>query len=205
MPARLGSRKLCGANIRVVAAANAKLENAMRTGRFRADLFYRINVLSLALPPLRERREDIPLLARHFAVECAREFKVSPKDISPAAVHKLRSYLWPGNVRELQNIVRRATVLVEGNLICAADLDLPGQTATQEAKSFKALKARVVEDFERSYLHHLLSEHDGNITQAARAAEKNRRALWELLRKYQIQLPHSVQRPQPPVDKLRLH
>jgi transcriptional regulator with PAS, ATPase and Fis domain len=88
----LGARKLCGANIRVIAASNAKLEHAVRTARFRADLFYRINVLTLALPALRERRQDIPLLARHFAAECAREMKIAPKEISPAAFHKLMSY-----------------------------------------------------------------------------------------------------------------
>jgi len=82
------------------------------------------------------------------------------------------------------------------------DFDLPGEAAMLEAKSFKALKARVVEDFERSYLQQLLTAHDGNITQAARAADKNRRALWELLRKYQIQLPPPVASGRTPVDKL---
>ena len=197
----LGAQKLSGADIRVITASNAKLESAVPAGRFRADLFYRINVLSLTLPALRERREDIPPLARHFVAECAREMKIAPKEISPAALHKLMSYFWPGNVRELQNIIQRAMVLVEDNVIRPMDIDLPGQAKLVEAKSFKALKARVVEDFERTYLQQLLAEHDGNITQAARAAEKNRRALWELLRKHQIPLPHA---PPPPVDKPRL-
>jgi len=198
----LGARKLCGANIRVVAASNAKLESAVRAGKFRADLFYRINVLSLSLPPLRERRQDIPLLARHFTSECAREMKLPAREISPAAMQKLMSYHWPGNVRELQNMVQRAVVLVDDNVIRPMDFDLPGEAAMLEAKSFKALKARVVEDFERSYLQQLLTAHDGNITQAARAADKNRRALWELLRKYQIQLPPPVASGRTPVDKL---
>ena len=185
----LGARKLCGADIRIIAASNAKLDDAVRAGRFRADLFYRINVLSLALPALRERRSDIPLLARHFAAECAREMKIAPKEISPAAMHKLMAYRWPGNVRELQNVIARAIVLVEDNVIRPMDVELPGQAKLMERKSFKAIKARVVEDFERSYLEQLLAEHDGNITQAARAADKNRRALWELLRKHQIHLP----------------
>ena len=143
----LGAGKLCGANIRVIAASNAKLESAVRAGRFRADLFYRINVLSLSLPPLRERRQDIMLLARHFAVECAREMKIAPKEFSPAALHKLTSYHWPGNVRELQNIIQRAIVLVEDNVIRPMEIELPGQSDLMEAKSFKALKAQVVEDF----------------------------------------------------------
>jgi len=200
----LGARKLCGANIRVIAASNAKLENAVRAGRFRADLFYRINVLSLALPALRERREDIPPLTRHFAAECAREMKIAPKEISPAALLKLMSYHWPGNVRELQNVIQRATVLVEDNVILPMDIELTGQAKLLERKSFKALKAQVVDDFERSYLEQLLAEHDGNITHAARAADKNRRALWELLRKHQIHPPHAVSDPPPLVDKSSL-
>lgn len=200
----LGARKLSGANIRVIAAANARLENAVRAGRFRADLFYRINVLSLALPPLRERRQDIPLLARHFAAECAREMKIPVKEISPAALHKLMSHYWPGNVRELQNIIQRATVLVEDGVIRPMDIELPGQAKLMETKSFKALKAQAVEEFERSYLAQLLAEHDGNITHAARAADKNRRALWELLRKHQIQQRPADFARQPNVDKPRL-
>lgn len=199
----LGARKLAGADVRVVTASNAHLESAVQAGRFRADLFYRINVLSLALPALRERRDDIPLLARHFVAECAREMKISPKEISPAALHKLMSYFWPGNVRELENLVQRAMVLVEGSVIRPMDIDLPGSAKLVEAKSFKALKARVVEDFERTYLQQLLAEHAGNISQAARAADKNRRALWELLRKHQIPLPH-INHETAAVDKFRL-
>ncbi len=201
----LGARKLCGANIRIIAASNAKLENAMRAGRFRADLLYRINALSLTLPPLRERRQDIPLLARHFAAECARGMKLPAKEISPAALRKLMSYYWPGNVRELQNIIQRAMVLVEDNVIRPMDIALPGQAKLMEAESFKTLKARVVEDFERSYLQELLAEHDGNITRAARAADKNRRALWELLRKHQIHLALTEPERNPHLDKPRLH
>ncbi len=201
----LGSRKLFEANIRILAASNTRLEQAVRLGRFRADLFYRINVLSLALPPLRERQQDIPALARHFAAECAREMKTPPKELSPAAIRKLMSYHWPGNVRELQNIIQRATVLGEDNMIGPLDLELPGLAMRLEASSFKALKARVIEDFERSYLQQLLAEHDGNITRAARAADKNRRALWELLRKHQIHLPRSIPDRETPVDKPRLY
>jgi DNA-binding NtrC family response regulator len=152
-------------------------------------------VLSLALPALRERRQDVPLLARHFAIQCAREMRIAPKEISPAALHKLMSYHWPGNVRELQNIIQRAIVLVEDNVIRPTDIALPGQANLMEAKSFKALKAQVVEAFERTYLEQLLAEHDGNITRAAHAAEKNRRALWELLRKHHIHLPQAASLP----------
>ncbi len=200
----LGARKMCQGDIRLVTAANADMDAAVRAGKFRPDLFYRINVLPLALPPLRERKEDIALLARHFAAKHARELKSPAKELSPAALQKLVCHDWPGNVRELENIIQRAVVFAEEPVIRATDIFLPGVGGTAEATSFKDLKARVILHFERAYLQRLLVDHQGNITHAAKAAEKNRRAFWQLLRKHNIPTHHAPVGTEPRLDKTRL-
>jgi len=182
----LGSRKTLRADVRIIAAANSDLQGAGRNGRFRADLFFRLNVLPLNLPPLRRRKDDIPALAAHFAVRYAEEFEVPQKALSPCALEKLAAYDWPGNVRELENIIQRAVVLAEGAEILAADIGLPQGDDPPVLKSFKTLKAEMVAAFERDYLRQLLAVHNGNITHAAQAARKNRRAFWQLLRKHKI-------------------
>ncbi len=182
----LGSRKTLSADVRVIAAANSDLDAAGRNGRFRADLFFRLNVLPLSLPPLRRRKEAIPALAAHFSAQYADEFKLPRKALTPGALQKLAAYDWPGNVRELENIIQRAVVLAEGQEITADDIALPEGNGPLDAKSFKALKAEIVAAFERDYLRQLLAAHNGNITHAAQAAQKNRRAFWQLLRKHKI-------------------
>ena len=201
----LGSRKMLQADIRVIAASNADVAEAARSGRFRLDLFYRINVLPLALPPLRERRDDISLLARHFAVRQARELKTPAKEFSPAALQKLVCYDWPGNVRELENVIQRAVVLAEHPVVRAEDILLPGASGGAAAGSFKDLKAQMIAHFERTYLQRLLTVHEGNITHAARAANKNRRAFWQLLRKHNLQIPPpALHYERSCLDKMRL-
>src|ERR1035441_9038552 len=184
----LGARKTCQADIRVIAASNVDLESIVRSGRFRADLFYRLNILPLKLPALRERREDIPLLARHFLAKFAREFTLPIKGFSRTALDKLLAYGWPGNIRELENIIKRALVLSEQPLISGDDICLIGPSCPAQETSFKALKKRAVAEFETSYVRQLLSANDGNISAAARAAKKNRRAFWQLMRKHGIAL-----------------
>jgi transcriptional regulator with PAS, ATPase and Fis domain len=202
----LGSRKMCQADIRVIAASNANVEDAVRSGGFRSDLFYRINVLPLALPPLRDRKEDIVLLARHFTATRARELNSPAKELSQAALQKLVCYNWPGNVRELENIIQRAVVLAEQPLIQSGDIILPGATRRPNTESFKDLKAQMILHFERTYLQRLLTTHEGNITRAAKAANKNRRAFWQLLRKHKLQFhrPPSEVSPSRADDRSRL-
>ena len=180
--------------MRVLAAANTDLEAAVRAGRFRADLFYRIQVLTLELPPLRERRADIPLLARHFLAQYAGQASGPAPDLSPAAEQLLCGYPWPGNVRELENVIQRAVVLGEHATIRREDIFLPATPDAPEPSTFKALKARAVTEFEKAYLQRLLAEHHGNLTHAAKAAGKDRRALWQLLHKHALH-PHP---PAPP-------
>src|SRR6266496_537097 len=182
----LGSNKTWRADIRVVAASNANLEERLHAGCLRRDLYYRVNVLSLHLPPLRDRKEDIPALARHFQTKYAASFAKPAKAFSPAALQKLALYSWPGNVRELENVVERAVALSELATIQSEDIHLPGSFSPEEAESFHTAKARIVAEFEKDYIQQLLLVNEGNITHAAKAAQKNRRAFWQLMRKHHI-------------------
>ncbi len=183
---QLGSAKTRRADIRIIAATNTELEQAVQEGTFRQDLYYRLNIVRLALPPLRERTEDIPLLARHFLSNAADELGRQMMDFAPEAMWKLTGHEWPGNVRELENIIKRAVIFSKGNTIRQEEIDLPIAQSPSQPKSFQAEKARVVAEFESRYMREILEAHRGNITMAAKAARKNRRAFWELLRKYNI-------------------
>ncbi len=179
----LGSTKTRNADVRVIAATNVEAEAAVRTGKFRRDLYYRLNTLPLLLPPLRERREDILPLARDFLTKYVHECGKPVTEFSAEAMQKLLLYQWPGNVRELEHVVERAVILTAHAVISAADLGLP---TADEVESFHQAKAKVVTQFERDYVQGLLLAHQGNIAKAARAAQKNRRAFWQLLRKHHI-------------------
>jgi DNA-binding NtrC family response regulator len=180
----VGSQQILHANIRVVAATNADFSQIVREGKFREDLFYRLNVLALTLPALRERRGDILLLTNDFLEKQAAIAEVRSKNLSLAALNRLLSHSWPGNVRELQNVLTRAIVLSDHDSIELSDLDLPEDGPAAEEQSFHAMKSRAVQRFEHDFLATVLRAHDGNITRAAFAAKKNRRAFWELLRKH---------------------
>jgi two-component system, NtrC family, response regulator GlrR len=182
----LGSERSYHADVRVIAATNVDLQPALESGAFRWDLYYRLNVLSLRLPPLRQRADDIPLLARSFLSKFAGKFSAPARDLSPAALTRLASHEWRGNVRELENVMERAVVLSEGALIRPEDLRIQPMAQGLPEAGFRELKARAIVEFERNYLRQLLLAHGGNITHAARAARKDRRAFWGLLRKHQL-------------------
>ena len=182
----VGSQQILHANIRVVAAGNANFSQIVREGKFREDLFYRLNVLALTLPSLRERRGDILLLTRGFLDKQAAIAQARPKNLSLAALNRLLIHSWPGNVRELQNVLTRAIVLSDSESIEPADLDLPEDVSSAEKQSFRAMKSHAVQRFEHDFLATVLRAHDGNITRAASAVKKNRRAFWELLRKHNL-------------------
>jgi two-component system response regulator GlrR len=183
----LGAARAQKADVRVLAASNGDLESAVDEGRLRRDLYYRLNVIPLRLPPLRERREDIPLLARHFLQKHALERRA---ELSPRALQALRDYDWPGNVRELEHVVERAIVLSQDEeLIREHHVALPRSpepAPSLAAATFQQAKADAVARFEAAYVRELLATHRGNISRAARAADKNRRAFWELIRKHGI-------------------
>jgi DNA-binding NtrC family response regulator len=179
--------KSCHADIRIVAASNHDLSQLVERGLFRRDLYFRLNVLSLTLPPLRERRDDIPELAHYFAAECCRQRLRPPVTLTAQAVGTLMAHDWPGNIRELQNVIERAVLFCNNPLLGADDLQLgAAPAAAEDSESFRAAKARTVEIFERSYIERLLTINAGNITRAASAARKNRRAFFALMRKHSI-------------------
>ena len=182
----VGSEQIRHANIRVIAAANADFNQILGTGKFREDLFYRLSVLPLTIPPLRERPGDILLLTRDFLEKQAAITNSRPKNISLAALNRLLVHPWPGNVRELQNVLMRAIVLSDRYEIELSDLNLPDNGHAVEDQSFQTMKSRVVWRFEHDFLTSVLHAHRGNITRAAIAAKKNRRAFWQLLRKHDL-------------------
>jgi DNA-binding NtrC family response regulator len=184
----LGSARSQRANVRVLAATNADLWHLVQSKQFREDLYYRINVMVLRLPPLRERIEDIAPLALHFLHRYATRYRREAQQFSAEALNKLRAYGWPGNVRELETVVQRSLLLTSSSIIRADDIELPVPyecTGSGDA-SFREAKLRVIEQFERAYLISLLSAHKGNITQAAKQAGKERRAFARLLQKHQL-------------------
>ena len=191
----LGSSEIKKADVRVISATNCDLQERVRNNEFREDLYYRLNVVQLRLPGLRQRREDIVLLARHFAAKYATRFNKPVLEFSRGALQKLLMHQWPGNIRELENVVGAAVVLCDGPLIGTNDLLLAADQA-QSPASFREAKAQIVAEFEREYIARLLYACDGNVSEAARAARKHRRAFWELIRKHGIEvrdLQHSAQ------------
>ena len=183
---RLGSSMTRQADVRVLAATNAPLEEALHSGRIRQDLYYRLNVFSISLPPLRERRSDIPTLIQHFITKYSAEGNDRTIRISAAALQKLVFYDWPGNVRELEHTIERAVMFCETGTLEEAEIVLPVQRRWSPAESFQKAKAKVIEQFEKEYIQNLLLSYGGNISRAAQAANKNRRAFWELIRKHRL-------------------
>jgi len=192
----LGADRFTQANVRVIAATNRNLDALVGERHFRSDLYFRLNVLELRLPPLRERREDIPLLARHFLRSIRRTPGAPAPSFSLAALRALEQHSWPGNVRELFNSVQRAAVMSRGGQILPAHLAIPGTSANPSADlaeggkppaaSFRAGRAAAVEVFEKNYVEELLRKHSGNITRAAIEARKDRRAFGRLVKKYAL-------------------
>lgn len=182
----LGSERFSQADVRIVAATNRDLERVVADSRFRSDLFFRINVLRIRIPPLRERRSDVPLLSRHFIEEICRSEGLPKKVLSLAAQQKLEHYDWPGNVRELCNSVQRAVLNSPGTQISAAAVELNSEVPEEMLSSFSAAKLMAIQAFERNYVRHLMEKNNGNVTRAAREAGKDRRAFGRLARKYWV-------------------
>jgi two-component system response regulator GlrR len=178
------------ADIRVVAATNQNLPALMKSGAFREDLFYRLKVITLTLPSLRDRKEDILPLATGFLKNAAEEYGRPVKDFSASAKRKLLSYSWPGNVRELENVVRGAVALACGPIIRGHDLELTVRASARQplVESLRESKALLIEEFERTYLEETLVASNGNISKAARLAGKDRRSFFALLKKYGLAL-----------------
>jgi DNA-binding NtrC family response regulator len=182
----IGSARARRADVRIIAASNLKLEEAVENGTMRQDLYYRLNIISLNLPPLRERREDIPLLTAHFNRKYSREFDTESLSLTPETLHSLLAHSWPGNVRELEYVIQRAIVLGEAPAIGAADPKSASTAWGASRESLREAKAQAIALFEKNYLQGVLSASRGNITRAAEMAKKNRRAFWQLIHKHKI-------------------
>jgi two-component system, NtrC family, response regulator GlrR len=188
----LGSTIEHRTDARFVALTNSPLWELVNADLFRADLYYRLCVLPVRLPPLRERREDILPLAYHFLEKHARRERIVTA-LSPAVQRVLLNYGWPGNIRQLEHAILRAAQLAAGPLVELDDLDLPGvsiedgrEAAADGDVSFTVLKRRTIEAFERQYLTRLMEQCRGNVTHVARKAQRERRDVGKLLKKYQI-------------------
>ena len=179
----LGSHKTVKVDVRIVSASNREIEKEVEKGTFRSDLFYRVHVVPIKVPPLRDRKEDIPILVEHFLAKMAEKLEKPAKSLSPAALQKLMLYAWPGNVRELENIIECAVVMSTENTISEELIIVPGQK--DEKHTFKPLKESK-QDFERDYLVQLMKISRGNVSRASKLAGKYRADLYELLEKYHI-------------------
>jgi DNA-binding NtrC family response regulator len=186
---RVGGSKPIGVDVRVVAATHRDLEADVRSGRFREDLYYRLKVVQIDIPPLRERSEDLPRLVDRFLAQLAERLGRPQPAIDPAALARLARHPWPGNVRELRNVVEQAAVLASGPAIQEADLNLPGRgadgaapAADAEGLPFGEAKRVAVEDFEKSYLLRALRENGGNISRTAEAIGMVRQSLQQKIR-----------------------
>jgi two-component system nitrogen regulation response regulator NtrX len=192
---RVGGSRTIEVDVRVIAATNKDLEEEIRAGNFRQDLYYRLNVLPFHVPPLRKRRKDIPLLAEHFLAHfCSKESR-KIKRLAPTAIDMLRNYSWPGNVRELKNIIERLVIMMPHEVIEPRDLphslypdtapdaagDLP---PADEGVSLKEAR----ETFEKTFILRKLRENDGNISRTAEAINMERSNLHRKIKSYGIEL-----------------
>jgi DNA-binding NtrC family response regulator len=197
---RLGGSHSIPVDVRVISATNHDLAEAVAAEKFRADLYYRLRVVQIDLPPLRDRREDIPLLAESFLKTYASKYQLKCTGISAEAMKRLAAYDWPGNVRELRNVIERGAVLSDGNLLRVEDLPQeirarqpknadPFQRSTPASESAETLSIPYLEDFrearrefERAYIERCLQETGGNVTRAAERVGMHRQSLQQKLK-----------------------
>jgi DNA-binding NtrC family response regulator len=176
---RVGSSRTRRANVRIISATNADLSAEVATNRFRQDLLFRLNTIEIPLPPLRDRREDIPLLARHFIAQHAQRYRKPLTGFEPAAMQLLLDHAWPGNVRELDHAVERAILMAQEDVIRARDLGL--RTSKEATARIEDMSLEEVEGF---LIKKALARYDGNVSQAAKALGLSRSALYRRLQRF---------------------
>jgi DNA-binding NtrC family response regulator len=183
---RVGDRDTTKVDVRIVSATNSNLQTAVADGSFREDLYYRLNVMNLHLPPLRERRDDIPLLAAHFIDEQNQKFEIDIKGLTPEAMTAAMAFDWPGNIRQLRNVIEAAMTLTTDNYvslpILSRFIDVPGDASPINEADY----ASALANFETGYLHRLLRKHGGNVEAAAAEAGMNMATIYRKLKKYEI-------------------
>ena len=178
---RVGGNRSLRVNVRLIAATNKDLPGMIRRQAFREDLYYRLNVITITIPPLRDRKEDIAELTRHFLAKYARKLSKTITDITPEALELLSGYHWPGNVRELENVVERAVILSESGTLGAEDLSIPSSTSVTELGTNPSL-----EEMEKAYILQVLKEAGGNQSRASQLLGIDRKTLYLRLKKYGI-------------------
>ena len=183
----IGSERAVEIDVRFIATTNKDLQTQTEHGAFRRDLFYRLSVMPIRVPPLRERPGDVPLLAQHFLTVSARRSKKAVRAIAPATMQALCRYAWPGNVRELENVIERAVIVAKGDTITDVDRFLTGEGERPRVDlslPFRDAKARVVDEFERAYVSGVLEAHGGKLTAAAKHADMDPKNFSEKLTRY---------------------
>jgi two-component system nitrogen regulation response regulator NtrX len=194
---RVGGTEMIYVDVRVVAATNRDLKEEMQKGGFREDLYYRLNVIPLVVPPLRERRTDIPLLAEHFVTEFCLENHKELKKISPEAMDLLTSYPWPGNVRELRNVIERMVIMTRGVLIEAKDVPDPVREQPKAQLEFSFFEYNLLKDarreFERRFIVKKLTENEENVSKTAEVIGIERSNLHRKIKSYGIDLKREAQ------------
>jgi two-component system nitrogen regulation response regulator NtrX len=193
---RIGGSKPISVDVRVIAATNKTLESEIASGKFREDLYYRLNVVPIHVPPIRERREDIPTLAQYFVSTLSAREGIPPHTFTEDALERLTALDWPGNVRELRNTVERLLILAPDSQISARDIDrLAGQRALDDAGLATLTQCRTFEEFkdaaERAFLLNKLREFDWNVSETARAVEMPRSNLYKKIERYSLSREHS--------------
>jgi len=182
--ARLGSEAPQKVDVRVIAATNHPLRAMTRDGRFREDLYYRLCVFEIRVPPLRDRREDVPILARHFASTIAGKMRREPIELTDDALERLGRHTWPGNARELKHVVESAMAMSSGCILGPEMFDLEPPSSPRSLSGLLERDWRAArEGFEAAYVRRLLAQHEGNVTSAARAAGLARRSFYKILQR----------------------
>jgi two-component system response regulator GlrR len=205
----LGGSEARSADVRVIAASNASLASLAERGAFRLDLLFRLKVLHITMPPLRDRHGDVAVLSAHFLGACAQRFGAGDKRLHPETAAWMDNYAWPGNIRELENLLCREYLLADGNVIMVpspgAVKPRHGARASEPdftALTFKQAKSRAIAEFEKRYLAEVLSTARGNVTKAALLVGKERRAFGRLLKKHNIDKTNYCSDPRVDVSKV---
>jgi DNA-binding NtrC family response regulator len=189
----LGGSEVHSADVRIIAASNVDLAGLAERGMFRLDLLFRLKIMHLIMPPLRDRHGDVAILSAHFLRACGPRFGAGDKRLHPDGLARLDSYAWPGNIRELENLICREYLLCDRDVIYIpplsgrADAEPNRDKANFASLSFKQAKELAVAEFEKQYLSQVLSAARGNVTKAASLVGKERRAFGRLLKKYDIE------------------
>ncbi|MFH2013265.1 MAG: sigma-54 dependent transcriptional regulator [Pseudomonadota bacterium] len=184
----VGGTKTIQVNVRIITATNKNLEEEVKNGRFREDLYYRLNVIPIKIPPLRERKEDIPLLAEHFLFIYNEKNKRSIKGFEPRVIDSLINYMWPGNVRELENIVERMIIMCKDDVITLDDLPSDICGSRQEEEQSEIIMGTTLRDTEKGVIFKILRQTGGNRTKAASILGITRKTLQNKIKEYRLEI-----------------